>query len=150
MRKDTKMTINLELDKDYIEEVKKVMADEFKIASVKWGVELNTDNEMLVIDNSLKQVQRKVSEMAKIRWDRSDVLTIKVTSARGAGTEITLPAEDADASPTSLIYTKDGWEVDQEKRDESVRFADFKDHIQNFIMESARTAVFYGVASFAQ
>lgn len=149
MKNDTKMIINLELDKDFIETVKNEMLDEIRVSSIKWGVALNVDDEDTIITNSVKQVRRKTSENVKTNWDLSDKLTVKVNSVR-KGIEITLPAVEADNSPSALIYTRDGWEMDQEKREGSVRLADFQKHMQSQIIEWARTAVFYGVSTYAQ
>ena len=41
-------------------------------------------------------------------------------------------------------------EIDDEKRDESVKLTDFREHIQQCVLTWARTAVFYGVGSFTQ
>lgn len=148
MKNNTKMIIHLELDKNFIEEIKKEMYEEIEIASKKWSVALNTEDEDTIIVNSIKQVRRKTSENVRTNWDLSDKITVKVNSIK-KGIEITLPAPEAANSPTTLIYTRDGWELDQEKRDESVSLADFDQHMKNQIIKWARTAVFYGVASYS-
>jgi len=148
VKNNNKMIIHLNLDKNFIEKIKEEMYKEIEIASKKWSVSLNTDDEDLIISHSVKQVRRKTSENIRTNWDLSDTLTVKINSIH-KNVEITLPAPEASSSTSSLIYTRDGWEIDTEKRDESVRLPDFRDYIQDQIMQWARTAVFYGVASFS-
>lgn len=148
MKNNTKMIVHLKLEQNFIEKIKESMYEEIEVASKKWSVALNTDDEDLIIKHAISQVRRKTSENVKTNWDLGDLVTVKVNSIK-KGIEITLPAPEASSSPTTLIYTRDGWELDQEKRDESVKLADFRDHMQDQIIAWAKTAVFYGVASFS-
>lgn len=148
MKNNTKMIVHLKLEQNFIEKIKESMYEEIEVASKKWSVALSTDDEDLIIKHAISQVRRKTSENVKTNWDLGDLITVKVTSIK-KGIEITLPSPEASSSPTTLIYTRDGWELDQEKRDESVKLADFRDHMQDQIIAWAKTAVFYGVASFS-
>lgn len=146
---NSKMLVHLKLETNFTEIIDQTMEDEFEIASKKWNVYLNTDDHDIIMYHSRNQLRRKVSEMARLPWDMSDRMTIKVNSPQ-KGVEITLPSPKARTSTTKLLQTRDGWEIDDEKRDESVKLADFREHIQQCVLTWARTAVFYGVGSFTQ
>lgn len=148
MKDNSKTIIHLELDKDFIETVKTHMSDEFQLACKKWGLALNNADQDLIISHSLKQLRRKASENARTNWDLSDKISIKVNAMTRAN-EMTLTSKKTGSAKTRVIYTRDGWEQDQEKRDESVSLSEFRVHIQDLIIQWGKTAVFYGVASFS-
>ena len=143
-----KMIIHVDLTEDFISILLDEMEDEFDLSCRKWDVRLNQDEKERVLEHSLKQVKRKTSENIKTLWDLSDTLTVKVNSQKRP-IEIRLPAPEAESSKIKLFYTKDGWEIDQEMQDEAVKLADFAEHIESKIKTWARTAVFYGVGSYA-
>lgn len=148
MKNDMKMIIHIDLEEDFINVLLNEMEDEFELACRKWGLNLNQEEKELVLEHSLKQVKRKTSENIKTLWDFSDKLIVKVNSHKKP-IEIKLPAPEAESSRIALFHTKDGWEIDQEMQDEAIRLADFAEHIQSKIKQWSRTAVFYGVGSYA-
>lgn len=148
MKNDMKMIIHIDLTTNFFDVLLEEMEKELEVACKKWDVNLNQEEKELVFEHSIKQVKRKVSENTKTLWDLSDVLTVKVNSQRRP-IEIRLPAKEAETSKIKLFYTKDGWEIDQEMQDDAVRLADFAEHLENLIKRWSRTAVFYGVGSYA-
>lgn len=144
-----KIFIHLKLGAGFMDEVKAEMENELDVASKKWGIRLNTEDRDLVIKHSLNQLKKKVSESAKQNWDFSPKVSIKVTSPKRAS-DITLPDSSLANSKVKIIKSRDGWELEQEYSDESVLIGDFHEHFKSRIKTWARTAVFYGVSSFAQ
>lgn len=149
VKNNTKMIIHVDLGQDFVETIRKDMEQAFDEAVKKWGVFVNFKQKEAIFTHSIRQVQAKTSENAKNNWDLSDHLTIRAISVR-SGIEISLPSPEAANVKTKLFYTRDGWEVDQENNEESVALNDFADYIRNKIRTWVRTAVFYGVGSYAQ
>lgn len=141
--------IHLKLGAGIMDEVKAEMEDELKIACKKWGIRLNTEDRDLVLKHSMNQLKKKVSESAKHNWEFTPKISIKVTSPKRAS-DITLPDPSLDRSKVRIIKSRDGWEMEQEFSEESVLIRDFHEHFKARIKTWARTAVFYGVSSFAQ
>lgn len=148
MKNDMKMIIHIDLGTDFLDTVIDTMDNEFDIACKKWEVRLTQSEKENIFDHSIKQVKRKTSENIKTPWDLSDNLIVKVNSQKKP-IEIKLPAPEADSSRIKLFHTRDGWEVDQEMQDDAVTLANFAEHIKSRIKTWARTAVFYGVGSYA-
>lgn len=148
MKNDMKMIIHVDLTENFFDILLDEMEKEMEVSCRKWELRLNQEEKETVIEHSIKQVKRKVSENIRTLWDLSDVLTVKVNSQKRP-IEIRLPAPEAESSKIKLFYTKDGWEIDQEMQDDAVRLADFAEHLEKLIKTWARTAVFYGVGSYA-
>lgn len=142
-----RMVVHLDLENNFLATVEEAMEDEFDLACKRWKVRLNGEDHDVVMKHSLSQLRRKVTEVAKANWDLSDRLNVRVVSPR-PDMELTLPNPKAHSSSTRFIFVRDGWEVDDERREESVRISDFRDHMQRSILDWARTAVFYGVGSY--
>jgi hypothetical protein len=145
----TRIFIHLRLGADFMDEVRAEMENELDVASKKWGIRLNVEDRDLVLKHSLNQLKKKVSESAKHNWDFSPKVSIKVTSPKRAS-DITLPDPALERSKVKIIKSRDGWELEQEHSDESVLIGEFHEHFKTRIKTWARTAVFYGVSSFAQ
>jgi hypothetical protein len=143
--------IHLKLGTGFMDEVKAEMENELDVASKKWGIRLNMEDRDLVLKHSLNQLKKKVSESAKHNWDFSPKVSIKVTAGNRAS-DITLPDPASAKSKMKIIKSRDGWEipVEQEHSDEAVLIGEFHEHFKSRIKTWARTAVFYGVSSFAQ
>lgn len=141
--------IHLKLGNDFMDEVRAEMENELDVASKKWGIRLNLEDRDLVMKHSLNQLKKKVSESAKNNWEFTPKVSIKVTSPKRAS-DITLPDPALTNSKVKIIKSRDGWELEQEYSDESVLIGDFHEHFKSRIKTWARTAVFYGVSSFAQ
>lgn len=149
MRTDTKMIIHINLPENFAEILSDEMEKELEKSSKKWGVYINYKQKETIFNYAKEQVRMKTSDHAKNNWDFSDQLTIRANSHK-RGIEITLPApEDVKLPSARLFYTRDGWELDQEKNEESIELSHFADFIQSKIKTWARTAVFYGVGSYS-
>lgn len=148
MKNDMKMIIHIDLGDDFIGTVLDAMEEEFEISCKKWGVRLNQEDKENIFQHSIIQLKRKTSDNIRNTWDLSDSLVVKVNSHKRP-IEISLPAPEAESSRIKLFHTRDGWEIDQETIEDTVRLADFAEHIKSKIKTWARTAVFYGVGSYA-
>lgn len=144
-----KIFIHLKLGNAFMDEVRAEMTDELAVAAKKWGIRLNSDDKELILKHSMNQLKRKVSESAKNNWDFTPKVSIKVTSPKRAS-DITLPDPALDRSKVRIIKSRDGWEMEQEMSEESVLIGEFHEHFKSKIKTWARTAVFYGVSTFAQ
>lgn len=144
------LIIHINLPENFINIVKDVMEDEIEVASKKWGVRLNTDDRRNIIRHSINQLQYKVSDNSRTAWDLGDTINVRVNII-GQKREITLPnPKIKEKSTTKLAKNKDGWKIEEEDvRDDLVPLAEFDEYFKNLIYTWARTAVFYGVGSYA-
>lgn len=144
-----KIHIHLQVGENFIDEIKSAMNDELIVASRKWGIHLNTEDSDRVINHSMNQLRKKVSESVKTNWDLGAKISVRVNSPKRSS-DINLPDKSMSKSKTKLIKARDGWEIEQEPNEDSVLLGEFLEHFKAQIKTWARTAVFYGVASYAQ
>lgn len=144
-----KIIVNLQVGSDFIEEIKREMLDELAISSRKWGIRLNTEDSDLIVNHSMNQLRKKIAESIKTNWDFGEKISIKV-NAPGKTGDINLPDKSFNKSQLKLMKAREGWEFEQEPSEDSVLIKDFLEFFKNQIKIWARTAVFYGVASYAQ
>lgn len=131
-----------------MDEVRAEMEDELNVSCKKWGIHLNTESRDGIVVHSMNQLRKKVSESAKNNWDFDSKLSIRVSSVTRSG-DISLPSASMVNSKLRLIKSREGWEMEQEPSEESVLISEFPDHFKAKIKTWGRTAVFYGVASYA-
>lgn len=149
VRVDTRMIVHIDLPEDFIETLEEDMEREFKKATRQWGVHVPFEEKEILLNYAKKQTIEKVTDNLRSRWDYSPQIMVKVNSPR-QGMEIRLPfPKGMQTPPARFIYSRDGWSVDQEQNEDAVDVADFAEHIEQQIRTWLRTAVFYGVASYA-
>lgn len=150
MKKDNaKMLVHLNLGENFREKIQDFMEDEFYIACKKWDVKPNTDDKQDIFYHAIRQLRRKVSENARTNWDLSDELTVKINAFKKETIVLELPSPKAVSLKSTIISTRDGWEIDQEMNVDAVELKNFCEYMIERIELWARTAVFYGVGSFA-
>lgn len=143
----TGIILHIKLSKGFIQEVSDVMDDQFDLACQKWGVKLNSEDQKRVIDKSLEQLGRKVSENAKVHWDFGQVLNVRIVNSPSG--EIALPVKEKNKNAKKrVIRTRGGWEFDSEDTDGSVSLFEFAEMYENLVKTWAAAAVFYGVGSY--
>lgn len=143
----TGIILHIKLSKGFMQEVSDVMDDQFDLACQKWGVKLNSEDQKRVIDKSLEQLGRKVSENAKVHWDFGQVLNVRIVNSPSG--EITLPVKEKNKNAKKrVIRTRGGWEFDSEDTDGSVSLLEFAEMYKNLVKTWAAAAVFYGVGSY--
>lgn len=143
-----KILVHLNLNEGFNEEINEALDDELNVASKKWGVRLNMNDRALILKHARNQLRRKVSESAKIAWNYDQKLSIRVSSHKRTS-DINLPTSSPAATKIRLIKSREGWEIEQEPTEESVAVSDFLEHFKSLIITWGRTAVFYGVSSYA-
>lgn len=142
------LTVHINLPQNFVEKIKEVMEDEIDVASKKWKVKLTEDERQTVIKHSLNQVQRKVSENIRTSWDLGDTLHVKVFYSRGG--ELTLPDPSLSGLKSRLVRPREGWRIEEdEPNDDMLHILDMDSFFVSSIYTWSRTAVFYGVSSYA-
>jgi hypothetical protein len=147
-----KLIIHLTLPEDFMTRLADTIEDELAVASKKWKVELNEDSRDIIRRHSRAQLRQKTAETSRSPWDLSSRVTVKVNATGTfAGKELELPVGlTAAAADLRLIRMRDGWEIDTEARDGSVALSEFSSFFQEKLLTWVRTAVFYGVGTYAQ
>lgn len=144
------LEVTLVLPKNFKSQVLSAMNDEFAEACKKWGLSLNTEDKKRVIENSLEQLSSKVSLVARRPWKLGDTeLTVIITYSKKGVFPITLPSKEAKKYTVSFVRAHDEWKVEQDSVAEAIHIKDFHRFFTGEVVKWARTAVFYGVGSFA-
>lgn len=146
MKQEDKFVVKIKLHKKFINKIQLEMEDELEKSIKKWGVNLNEDEQLRIIDHSFNQLIQKVSENARISWDLGDEIEIRVTGLSG---NITLPTESQKNKKIEVMKTRVGWEVSHDDENTTILMKDFKEHYEELIIKWARTGVFYGVGSYS-
>jgi len=143
-----KIFVNIKLENSFLNSFERIMDDEMAIAEKKWNLSLNTEKRNLIKSNAKIQLSRKVSEISHIEWKLENELCIRMNSLKEYET-FHLPDKKYDSCKTSFILLRDGWEVDFEGREEAINVSQFDTFMKNSIEKWLRTAVYYGVGSYA-
>ena len=144
------LTIRIDLGKDFHHTLEASIEKSLQVAQKKWGLDLGADDINHIVHHSFAQLHQQVSENARSEWDGGRIVNVIVTASRPG--EVFLPNHDmSPALKTSLIKTKNGWEISNEEEDEdkAVRVLDFYEHYRNLILTMLDTAIFYGVGSYS-
>lgn len=136
----------IDLGSDFIETaIADAMEEEFDIASRKWRVYPSDEEKKHIIEQSLLQLRTKVRGLACHEWAFEQELRLAVA---GLSNNIKIPSKDATRSKHRLVRARDGWVIDQDDSEFSIKLVELPDAIRREILEGARTAVFYGVGSY--
>lgn len=139
------LRLTLNHGENFVKEVNEAMHDELEEASKKWGVMLTKEQEAKVLKAAFEQLKLRVHSVSKEHWQLTNEVRYSLPNSRG---NFQVPSPEASASHIRLVRASDGWQVDQERREESVKIGDFLPVSRKEIMNWARTAVFYGVGSY--
>lgn len=141
------MMVGPEFEKKLLSE----MEDELDVASKKWGLSLNSEDREYVLQQSLKQLENKVSFITKNSWKISNnIIRISVfTPTPGEEKAVVLPTKNNDLDKIRLMRAHDHWRVENEETSESIKLNELTNHLLEEIVKWGRTAVFYGVGSYA-
>jgi hypothetical protein len=142
----TTLEVNLVLPKTFKQKIISAMRDEFKIASHKWSIEIDSAMKKKIIENSILQLNRKVSTVSSSNWTLdNETLKVCVKSGKSKPEAITLP--DKTIKGIMLVRTHDGFKVDYDPNPGTIKIEHFYKLLLSEIENWARTAVFYGVGS---
>lgn len=147
-KKDLISKIHITLPEDYKDQLDEVFDDEFTIAQEKWGVKLNEYQREKIYTNSFLQWQGKASYVSKNPIDlTSNILTFNIRNPSKIMPDYTLPKKYKENPP--LMEIQVGWVFGKEEGKPYVLLNDFYDYVLARAEKWLRTAVFYGVGSYA-
>lgn len=139
------LRLTLQQGEDFIKQIRAAMEDELEIASGKWGVRLTDEQRAGILEAAFKQLRLRVESVSNEAWEFTSEVKYSFAGSRGS---FIVPSAEASASHIRLVRASDGWQVDQDRREDSVKIGEFLPVARNEIMTWARTAVFYGVGSY--
>ena len=139
------MILKLNLGRGFSEKIRAEMEKEIEIAQGKWKTFLSDSEKEIVLENSVKQLEMKLSFIASRPWKLSDKAIYEIDGLEG---EYMLPRDSKELGNVFFTRTSDSWIVDNESKVDSILFENFLPHLKDEIMGWAKTAVFYGVGSY--
>lgn len=144
------LEIILTLPEKFEKRIESEMEDEIKVASEKWQINLTGSQKARILNNSRTQLGKKVSVVSRAPWtlDSETLKVVAATEKRGVF-KIQLPPSNGTKYSVQLLRTHHEWKVDKEPTNESISIDEFYDFYIAQVIKWARTAVFYGVASYA-
>lgn len=140
------LSIIINLPEDFVKALTKEINDELSVAQRKWKVTLETKDKTLIRKAALAQLGSKVSSLSHSTWDLGDKLLI---NAAGGSGSMTLPKKFKNDEHSAIILNKKGWEITDEESSSSIPLPEFYDEFIRTLYTWVRTAVFYGVGSYA-
>lgn len=144
------LAISLKLPKNFEKTLRASLEEEFDEAVKKWGVRLSQDERASVIYHSLKQLENKVSSVAREPWRTEDDTLIVLVSTEKKGTiNLTLPDASTEKYAVEFVRAHDEWKVNTDPNVKAVPIGEFYDYYLAEVVKWGRTAVFYGVGSYA-
>lgn len=132
--------------------IEEAMVDELKVAKGKWRTFLSKEDDKLVLENSRNQLVCKVRSTTKdLDWE-IDSTEVKIFPVRNLDApplseNIYLP-QDARKKDIALLEVNEGWKLDNSNDIGVIPLFEFEKTFIKKVVAWARTAVFYGVASF--
>lgn len=147
-RKISRINIDLHVGDTFVKDLRKTMEDEIRIAAKKWNVNMHSiERRNHVIDMAFQQLQQKIAEVAKVSWDGGDILTIRASNAQKYK-DFAIPADLKKYGHAQIVRMRDGWTFTNDDSDDVIPVTDLMYTFTEMIHQWARTAVFYGVASY--
>lgn len=144
------IVVTMELGNGFDDSLTEEMVDELAIAEKKWGVSLNSDDKRNVMHHSLIQAKRRANTVCGDIWDNTGSLRVTVKGAsQSMEINSSKPLSKA-AEEVMVIRKRDGFTVAEEDGADTFGLADVPSKVDRLIRDNARTAVFYGVGSYAQ
>lgn len=140
------LSITVNLPKDFIKVLQKEINDEIAIAQKKWKITLEQKEKAIIKNATLEQLSSKVATLSHQTWDLGDKLYIEAPGRSGS---LELPRKFKENESMSIVLSKKGWEITEEEAEVAIKIEDFYDELLNTIFTWTRTAVFYGVGSYA-
>lgn len=143
------LEIILTLPKNFAKTIESEMEDEINVASQKWQLNLTGSQKLAILTSSRSQLAKKVSVVSRAPWtlDSPTLKVVASTEKRGIF-KISLPQANGAKYSVQLLRTHHEWKVDKEPSNESVSIDEFYAFYVAQVIKWARTAVFYGVASY--
>lgn len=140
------LTINVTLPSDFLSLLDEEIDNELASAQAKWKIKLTEAQIDTVKTATREQLRSKVSTLSKNTWDLGVKLTI---SASGGNGTLAITSKSKPNGDTSLLLNKNGWSVTNEEADSVFHINDLYSELLKSIFTWTKTAVFYGVGSYA-
>ena len=145
-KKSNKMKINIFLGKDFKNLLNSEIEDEFIIAQKKWSVQLSVEDKDRIKEFSLEQLYGKEEFILGSKESNNNV-TVIVESYEEK--QISISENKFPDGKLSLLRHRDCYEIDYDNLIDSIPIKKFAQHIKKEIFKWVRTAIFYGVGSYA-
>lgn len=150
MRSSNKTTIYITLPERFSDDIKLAAYEEMKIASSKYNVNLNDEQKEKVFYHSFRQLESKAFEVARAEWNiESPILELKIDVGMKEPKEIYMPADKEKCIGVKVLKASKKWEFDKEDSKDAILINDLCEKIPEMLLEYIKTAVMYGVGSYA-
>lgn len=129
-----------------------VMEDEFDKAQQKWNRFLTQEEKDTVVENVQMQLTMKSNEIYKFRWNLWDEILVLIANTKEKVIEMDANTVlDDELAKMPILHTRTSLKYDPEleNKDRTVLLGDLHADVVATLEKWARTAVFYGVASYA-
>lgn len=155
-RRPRGLLVHVMLPENLLEMLEEAAWDELEIAQLKWQYCLNEREQQEVIDTAFSQLPSKISDLGGKHWDFGDNMITMVVS--GPTDEIEL--RDDTCCPKQygdrfILRKTTRFELFADDNDGSVSqdllipVSNFRQFMIDSLKEWTRTAIFYGVGSYA-
>lgn len=154
-REPSIIQLSILLPQNYNQKIYDIMDDEFKIASKKWDVYLNSDDKDIIKENTLIQLERKVEYISKNKWNIHDnIIKINIKNTIKGIISIQLPINNETNNEIlnkhySFVRVSNEWVINDDDNSDAIELENFYQTFMNDMEKWIRTAVFYGVGSFS-
>lgn len=139
--------LTLHLGDDIKGDLTEAVKDEIMISSRKWKVKLTEEETARVVEQAMNQLRSKVNFCYNAHWDFEDDICLSLSGSSG---EYSVPSADMDSIPFRFIRGNSGWQIDAERREESIKPSEMPSAVEVDMHTWARTATFHGVGSYKE
>ena len=154
MAKAMRKSFSISLDEDFADRLERAMESEFVIALRKNQLDLSDSTRLHIFKHARKQIETKISVMGKKKdiWSVGDrELVLRISSKED--NDLRSPGNDDETilikrNTSDWVVADENDRVDDTLKYPLVPINDFKDYVQDEMIEWARSAVFYGVNSY--
>lgn len=143
------ITLTLNVGAEYKHRMERAMEKEWREANRKWGLSLGSAEKETVMEHAKRQLERKVAFFTRNHWEFGTTPIVVSVNSMGRGSAaLELPSPEVESYDISLVRANDGWKVNQEPSSAIIPLGKFQEYLTEELITWARTAVFYGVASY--
>lgn len=144
------ITVKLAYGEQFEDSLVEDMVEELSVAEEKWNVAPSTEERRDIVRHSMNQLKRRIATVCGESWDQYGAINMTLK-----GYSYPYKIDLSKALPKGLedayvVRKRDGFAVDSEVGEDSFSIHELQDKIEGLIRAAARTAVFYGVGSYAQ
>lgn len=146
---DNSINLILNVGPEYKHRLERAMEKEWQEANRKWSLSLGPQEKEVVMKHAKRQLELKVAFFAKSTWEfGATPISVSVNSMGRGNATLELPSPEIESYDINLVRANDGWKVNQEPSSGIIPLSKFQEYFTDELITWARTAVFYGVASY--